>query len=123
MDLVKIAAIALSLAGVCLATMAIWIVKIENLEQDHLIFFYLLPSTCVAFLFGSMAAIAFSILSTLFAAYFLYEPIYSFYVNSPRDFGELLFFVVLSVIGTKCVAELKRPVAKPQNQKSSIRTG
>ncbi len=116
----NIAPVALSLGTVLFATIAIWFIKIENLEQDHLIFLYLLPATCVAFLYGSLAAIAFSMLSTLCAAYFLYDPIYSFYVASPRDLGELLFFVGLSVIGTKCVAELKRPVEGPQNRKFPI---
>jgi K+-sensing histidine kinase KdpD len=117
----NIVPIALSLAAVGVVTVAIWFVRIENLEQDHLIFLYLLPSADVAFLYGSMPAILFSIASTLCAAFLFYDPIYSFYVASPRDLGELIFFVGLTLLGTKCVAELKRAPETPQNQITSIR--
>jgi|SRR5271169_980976 len=103
----------LSLAIALVITVAIWWIKADRLRQDHLIFLYLLPMTCVAFLYGSMPAIVLAFGAMACAAFFFYEPLYSFLVTDPRDVGELICFAGLALIGTKCVAELKRPISKP----------
>ena len=55
------------------------------------------------------------IAATLCAAFFLYDPLYSFYVASPLDVGELVCFVGLALIGAKCAADLLQPlVALPE---------
>jgi hypothetical protein len=46
------------------------------------------------------------------AAFFLYEPLYSFYVDNPLDMGELGCFIGLAVIGAKCAADLLRPAVR-----------
>jgi len=54
------------------------------------------------------------IAATLCAVFFLYDPLYSFYVTSPLDVGELVCFVGLALIGAKCAADLLQPrVALP----------
>jgi len=44
--------------------------------------------------------------------FFLYEPLYSFYVDNPLDMGELGCFIGLAVIGAKCAADLLRPAVR-----------
>jgi K+-sensing histidine kinase KdpD len=78
--------------------------------SHHLVFFYLLPIALVATLYGSPWAILYGIAATLCAAFFLYDPLYSFYVTSPLDVGELIWFVGVAIIGAKCAADLLRPI-------------
>jgi K+-sensing histidine kinase KdpD len=47
-----------------------------------------------------------AIVATLAAAFFLYDPIFSFYVSDPREAGELIFFAVTALIGAKCTADI-----------------
>ena len=56
-----------------------------------------------------------AIAATFAAAFFLYDPILSFYVSSPREVGELIFFAGTALIGAKCTADLTRPLAKPRD--------
>jgi len=87
---------------------------------QHLVFFYLLPIALVATLYGSLLAILYGIAATLCAAFFLYDPLYSFYVTSPLDVGELVCFVGLSLIGAKCAADLLQPLLALPQQNSAI---
>ena len=59
--------------------------------------------------YGSVLSMFCAIAATLMAAFFLYDPIYSFYVSDPREVGELILFAAIGLIGAKCVAELRRP--------------
>jgi K+-sensing histidine kinase KdpD len=113
--------IALSLTIALVITVAICWIESDTIERHHLIFLYLLPTTCVAFLYGSMPAIVLASVAMACSAFFFYDPIYSFLVADPRDMGELICFAGLALIGTKCVAELTRPIDKPQDEKTSIR--
>jgi hypothetical protein len=54
-----------------------------------------------------------AIAATFAAAFFLYDPIFSFYVSSPREVGELIFFAGTALIGAKCTADLSHPPEKP----------
>jgi hypothetical protein len=56
--------------------------------------------------------------ATLCAAFFLYDPLYSFYVTSPLDVGELICFVGLALIGAKCAADLLQPRLSLPQQKT-----
>jgi hypothetical protein len=58
-----------------------------------------------------------SIAATFAATFFLYDPIFNFYVSNPRDVGELIFFAVTALIGAKCTADLTRPPDKPSDTK------
>jgi hypothetical protein len=46
----------------------------------------------------------------------LYDPLYSFYVTSPVEVGELICFVGLALIGAKCAADLLQPLLSWQQQ-------
>jgi len=62
--------------------------------------------------YGSVLSMFCAIAATLFAAFFLYDPIYSLYVEDPREVGELILFAGTAVIGAKCTAEIARPTEK-----------
>ena len=99
-----------ALAVVSAVTAVLWFIRISAVGPQHLVFFYLLPTAFVATLFGSLPAVVCAIAAAVSAAFFLYDPLYSFSVASPLDLGELVCFVGLAVIGAKCTADLLRPV-------------
>ena len=111
--------VAVALAVVTLVTAVLWLVRHEAVGPQHLVFFYLLPTTLVAVLFGARSAMLCAVAATIAAAYFLYEPIYSFYVSKPVELGELICFAGLALIGAKCTADLLRPVASFSRQNAA----
>lgn len=66
----------------------------------------------MAILFGSVVSMLCAIAATIAAAFFLYDPIFSFYVSDPREAGELIFFAVTALIGAKCTADVTHPPEK-----------
>ena len=102
--------VAVSLAVVAVVTRSFGWSRLPQLGPHHLVFFYLLPIAFVAVLYGSLPAMVCAIAATLCAAYFLYDPIYSFHVANPLELGELFCFAGLALIGAKCTADLLRPV-------------
>ena len=105
--------ISLSLAIIAAVTAALFYFKDDDPRTDqHLVFFYLLPTAFVAILYGSAVSMLCAIAATLAAAFFLYDPIFSFYVSSPREVGELIFFSGTALIGAKCTAELTHQLEK-----------
>ncbi len=110
MGIVKTAApVAVALVIVSAVTAVLWMVRIEAVGPQHLVFFYLLPTALVAVLYGSLPAMLAAIVATICAAYFLYDPLYSFSVANPLELGELFCFAGLALIGAKCTADLLRP--------------
>ena len=107
----RAAPVALVFAVVSVVTAILWFIRISAVGPQHLVFFYLLPIALVATLYGSFLAMLYGIAATLCAAFFLYDPLYSFYVASPLDVGELVCFVGLALIGAKCAADLLQPLA------------
>jgi K+-sensing histidine kinase KdpD len=83
--------------------------KLAGVGPHHPVFFYLLPITFVAIMFGSAPATMFAITAIPCGAYFLYDPVYSFRVTNPLEFGDLICFSVLALIAVKCTVELLRP--------------
>jgi len=105
----RAAPVAVVIAMVSAVTAVLWVVKLESVGPQHLVFFYLLPTALVAVLYGSLPAMLSALAATLCAAYFLYDPLYSFSVANPLELGELFCFVGVAVIGAKCTADLLRP--------------
>jgi K+-sensing histidine kinase KdpD len=114
MRLLKQAAtpLAVSLAIILVVTVVLFYFKIAQ-QQHHLVFFYLFPTALVAMIYGSVLSMVCATFATLIAAFFLYDPMYSFYVSDPRDVGELVLFAVTGLIAAKCTAELMRSPEKP----------
>lgn len=106
----RAAPVVLVFAVVSAVTAVLWFIRISAVGPQHLVFFYLLPIALVATLYGSLLAMLYGIAATLCAAFFLYDPLYSFYVASPLDVGELVCFVGLALIGAKCAADLLQPL-------------
>jgi len=102
----RVAPVALVFAVVSVVTAVLWFIRSSAVGPQHLVFFYLLPIALVATLYGSLLATLYGIAATFCAAFFLYDPFYSFYVASPLDVGELVCFVGLALIGAKCAADL-----------------
>ena len=102
--------VTVTLAVVSAVTAVLWLVRLQAVGPQHLVFFYLLPTALVAVVYGSRPAMLCAIAAPLCAAFFLYEPLYSFSVANPLELGELVCFTGLALIGAKCTAELLRPV-------------
>jgi len=109
--------VAMVLAVVAIITAVLWLIRISVVGPQHLVFFYLLPIAVVASLYGSLPAMLYGIAAAFCAAFFLYDPLYSFYVTSPLEVGELVCFVGLALIGAKCAADLLQPLLTLARQK------
>ena len=108
--------VAVALAVVSAVTAVLWVVRLESVGPQHLVFFYLLPTALIAVLYGSLPAMLCAIAATICAAYFLYDPLYSFSVANPLELGELFCFAGLALIGAKCTADLLRPTVNLSRQ-------
>jgi K+-sensing histidine kinase KdpD len=103
------APIAVSVAMTILITPILSYVKLTAASPQHLVFFYLFPVAVVAVGYGSRAALFSAAAAFACASYFLYDPVYSFYVSNRLEFGELICFALLATLGIKCTTELMRP--------------
>jgi K+-sensing histidine kinase KdpD len=112
----RIAPVAVSLAIIFTVTVVLFRLRDDGQGAQHVIFFYLLPTTFVAIVYGSVLSMFCAIAATLIASFLLYSPIYSFYVSDPREVGELILFAVIGLLGAKCIAELRRPPEKTSGQ-------
>jgi K+-sensing histidine kinase KdpD len=106
------AGVAISFAIVAVVTAALWLAKLAGFGPLHPVFFYLLPIALVAVLYGSVPALLCAATAIACSAYFLYDPIYSFYVTKPLEYGDLICFAMLAFIGVKCTVDLVRPAVK-----------
>jgi K+-sensing histidine kinase KdpD len=104
--------VAVALAVAAVVTAVLWYAKVEGVGPHHPIFVYLLPIAMIAMIYGSLPAMLCTVAATLCAVFFLYDPIYSFSVANALEWGDLICFVGLALIGAKCTVELMRPVAK-----------
>jgi len=109
--------IAVSLGIVCTVTVALLYFKLARTGLHHPIFVYLPLIALVAMVYGSVAALVGASAALASAAYFLYEPAYSFAVANRLEVGDLLWFALLAVIVTKCARAL-RPSPKLPEAKS-----
>jgi len=106
----RAAPVAAGFAAASLATAVLWLVRQTLGDEQHLVFFYLLPMVLVAILYGIPSAIICIAAGSLSSAFLFYDPVYSFYVSNPLDLGELICFAGLALIGAKCTADLLRPL-------------
>lgn len=109
--------IAVSLGTVCTVTIVLLYFKLAMTGLHHPIFVYLPVIALVAMVYGSVAALIGTSAAIACAAFFLYEPAYSFAVARGLEVGDLLWFALLAVIVTKCARAL-RPSSKLKEAKS-----
>jgi K+-sensing histidine kinase KdpD len=98
-----ISPITVSLLLVALTTAILWVLQ-PQLQQDHLIFIYFVPTTLVAIRYGSLSAMGVIIASSLSAAYFLYPPSFSFLVASRLELLEIVLFCMLALLASQVVS-------------------
>jgi K+-sensing histidine kinase KdpD len=114
--------LAMTIAIVSAVTALLWYSKMLGVGPHHPVFVYLLPIALVAVLFGTIPAVLCAVMAIACAAFFLYDPVYSFHVARNLECGDLICFAVLALIAVKCTVELMRPaarfpVAKPRYQR------
>ena len=107
-----------ALAVVSAVTALLWYFKLATVGPDHPVFFYLLPLAVVAIIYGSLPALLGVFTALACADFFLYDPLYSFNISSRVEFGDLVWFAMLSLTAVKCAVELFRPAAKMPAAKS-----
>jgi K+-sensing histidine kinase KdpD len=109
--------VAVSLGTVAAVTSALLYFKLAMTGLHHPIFVYLPLIALVAMVYGSAAALTGAAAAIACAAFFLYEPAFSFAVANGLEVGDLLWFALLAVIVTKCARAL-RPSPKLPEAKS-----
>jgi two-component system sensor histidine kinase KdpD len=95
--------VTVSLVFVGMTTAALWAAE-AHLQQDHLIFIYLVPTALIAIRYGSISAMGVTIASSLAASYFLYAPRFSFEIANPLDMMELVLFCLLALLASQVVS-------------------
>ncbi|MGH6671477.1 MAG: DUF4118 domain-containing protein [Xanthobacteraceae bacterium] len=100
--------IAVSFAVICLVTAALWYLNRAGDSLRHPVFFYLLPVALLAILYGRVPGLLSALIAAMCALYFLYDPLYTFYLPNRLEVGEFAFFIVLALFGVKCAHELRR---------------
>lgn len=114
----RAARVAVSLGIIGIATGVLVYLKLVTGGLHHPIFVYLPLIALLALALGSTAALSGAAAAIAAAAYFLYDPAYSFAVANMLDVGDLLWFALLAVIAVKCTRALTRRSSKLPQAKS-----
>jgi K+-sensing histidine kinase KdpD len=109
---------AIVLAAVSAITLVLLYFKLAMFGPEHPVFFYLLPIALVTILYGRWPALLGVFTAVACADYFLYDPIYSFVIDTRVEAGDLACFTFLALVGVKCASELFHPAIKPPAPKS-----
>lgn len=116
---------AITVAGtlviVCLITSALWYMKLATAGLHHPVFVYLPLVALVALAYGRFPALLGACAATACAAYFLYDPLYSFTIANGLEIGDLVWFALLAFIVVRCTDALTRPPAQTPAIKSRYR--
>jgi K+-sensing histidine kinase KdpD len=107
-----IVSLAVTVAIVAAITALLWYSRVSGVGPHHPVFAYLLPIALVAVVFGSAPGVWSAAIAIACAAYFLYDPVYSFHVANRLEFGDLICFAMLALITVKCTVELSRPAER-----------
>jgi K+-sensing histidine kinase KdpD len=92
-----------AVVSIALTTVLLWQIDAQ-LDHEHLIFIYFLPTALVAIRYGSISAMGVIIASSLAAAYFLYGPPFSFEVGNKLELMELVLFGMLALLASQVVS-------------------
>jgi len=95
--------ITVSLAVVAVTTLTLWAAEVQ-VNQEHLIFIYLVPTSLIAIRYGSISAMGVTIASSIAAACFVYPPRFSFQISNPLDLLELTLFCLLALLASQVVS-------------------
>ena len=100
--------IVLALSFVLAVTVLLWILKI-SISPRYLVFYYLFPTAIVAMFYGSVFAMFTAIAGAACAAFFLYEPVFTFFISDRLEVGEFVCFSIVALFGSKCTADCLAP--------------
>jgi K+-sensing histidine kinase KdpD len=124
-----IRSIALSLAAILLTSLVVAEAyshaKALNIrDPEDLALAYLLPTVFIAVFFGSTLAVAASFGGGLAAAYFIYPPQASIWLNDPNHVAELGFILLLAITASKAVGVIidGKPLGSSAASAASRRT-
>ena len=104
--------LAVSLAIVAAVTAVLWRIKLTVGGAHQFVYFYLFPVILIRVLFSDALAALCAAVASLLANYFLQDPLYSLYNADPLDYGDLVCFLVLSLLAIKCV--FSEPLMRPR---------
>jgi len=104
--------LAVSLAIVAAVTAVLWRIKLTVGGSHQVVYFYLFPVILIRVLFSDALAALCAVIASLLANYFLQDPLYSLYNADPLDYGDLVCFLVLSLLAIKCV--FSEPLMRPR---------
>jgi len=77
------------------------------LDARYLIALYLVPVVFAMLRFGFTQSLVVVLLSVFAAAFFIYEPLYSFWIADPEEFVELVIFGILALVIAYLVTVLR----------------
>jgi K+-sensing histidine kinase KdpD len=100
---------AVALAVISAITLVLWYSKLTMFGPEHPVFFYLLPIALVTMLYGRLPALLGVFAAAVCADYFLYDPLYSFAIDTRVEAGDLACFMLVALVGVKCTSELFHP--------------
>jgi K+-sensing histidine kinase KdpD len=105
---VLIRSIALSLAAILLTSLVVaeaysHATALHIRDPEDLALAYLLPTIFIAVFFGSTLAVASLFVSGLAAAYLIYPPQASIWIDDPNHLAELGFLLLLAITASKAV--------------------
>ena len=116
--------LAVSLALVAAVTAVLWRIKVTFGGSHQFVYFYLFPVILIRILFSDALAALCAAIASLLANFFLQDPLYSLYNADPLDYGDLVGFLLLSLLAIKCVfsAPLVPPRTKARRDDRAVGT-
>jgi K+-sensing histidine kinase KdpD len=100
--------VAASLGLMSVVTALLWQVNQTAAGSHALVYIYLFPVALIAGLYNGRVAVLSAAVALVCADYFLQEPLYSFANDNPQEYGDLVWFALLSVTAIKFIRELVR---------------
>jgi len=106
--------VAVSLALVAAVTAVLWRIQMTVGGSHQFVYFYLFPVIWIRMLFSDSLAALCAVIASALANYFLQAPLYSLYNDNPLEYGDLICFLVLSLLAIKCV--FSEPLMPPRKK-------
>jgi K+-sensing histidine kinase KdpD len=104
-DPARIAPVAVPLILVAITTVVL--ITLDNfLDTERLVFGYLVPTTLAAVAYGSLTGTFTAIISALCAAYFIYPPTFTVWIENPLHALELAIFSILALAASYILGRL-----------------
>ncbi len=100
------------------ATTAVIVALVGVVDLRHVLAVYFIPVLAATLRWGFAEGLAATFASALAAAFFFYDPIFSFYIANPTEIVSLLIFAAAAIVIGYLVAE--RRAAQPQQPEDNV---